>query len=358
MTTWNPTDKAAGITLSGGNLIATHTGTNAFYETVRGTTSKTGGGKFVAKLTFSNIGTPAECGFGIANASASLGNSAPDYLGVDANGVACYNGSVAYNNANISTVSFAGQGPFFAFDLTNSTLKTSTDGTTWSGPATFTIPAGAVFLAVCLYDTNDVATLDPAPTGWTLAGYSNWDAGAATTYTLTAAVKSIPLTKRAANLTFSRALPAVKKTISITKRASNLVYARIMPAAKKTITITKQAAILTHGWSMPAVKKSVPITKQVTNLIMARRLAASLKSVPITKRNANLVMGYRLVAAPKSVPITKRAATLTYSTDKVMQAAFRTIPITKFPVGLILVPVGGISSGGNHSMKIAVQGKK
>lgn len=73
--TWNPADKGANITLSGGNLTAT---TSAFaWDAVRTTISKsTGKWYFEMSITANNLGFS-----GIGKSTATLAS----YLGSDAN---------------------------------------------------------------------------------------------------------------------------------------------------------------------------------------------------------------------------------------------------------------------------------
>lgn len=82
--TWNAADKNANITLSGGNLTASHDAGNAgAWEGVRSTIGKTSG-KWYWELTFA--GQPRMSA--VANTSASLTN----FFGGDANGWGYYGG--------------------------------------------------------------------------------------------------------------------------------------------------------------------------------------------------------------------------------------------------------------------------
>ena len=81
-TTWNSADKAAEITLSGSDLVATHS-TSTNYGGVRTVASKTTG-KFYWEVTYTTGGT--EDYIGVAKAGASLAA----YLGSDTNGWGFY----------------------------------------------------------------------------------------------------------------------------------------------------------------------------------------------------------------------------------------------------------------------------
>ncbi len=87
--TWNPADKAAGMTLSGGNLAAT--GSGGGQEMVRGTDGKSSG-KWYFEVTLTS-GTAFRAGI------AQAGESLTDYLGFGANGYSYEDGGNKVNNA-------------------------------------------------------------------------------------------------------------------------------------------------------------------------------------------------------------------------------------------------------------------
>jgi len=113
--TWNPSDKGANVTLSGGNLVAA---TTASTGTVRDTLGKTSG-KYYWEVLVGTVGTQE---LGIANSSATLSN----YLGQDANGWGYQNSgnkvtgasSVAYG-ASYTNADVIG----CALDLDNATVS-------------------------------------------------------------------------------------------------------------------------------------------------------------------------------------------------------------------------------------------
>ena len=92
--TWNPADKDAGITLSGGNLTAVN---NTANKSVRATIGKTTG-KWYWEVTNNVV---AENDIGIANASMSLAT----YVGSDANGAGydSADGKIYKNNTAVAT---------------------------------------------------------------------------------------------------------------------------------------------------------------------------------------------------------------------------------------------------------------
>src|SRR5215813_13939651 len=91
MTTWNPSDKSAGVSLSNGNLtavIASGTGDQG----ARSTTSKTSG-KFVFEVTFNQVGAS------VADTGAGIGLSGATFPGLGSN---ASSGAMIYvNGGNI-----------------------------------------------------------------------------------------------------------------------------------------------------------------------------------------------------------------------------------------------------------------
>lgn len=76
-TTWNPSDKAAGITLSSGNLVAT--GSGSAWNNVRATTSKTSSKRYFEYIILSRANPPNYCG--LMDGSSALTGNPPGYVG-------------------------------------------------------------------------------------------------------------------------------------------------------------------------------------------------------------------------------------------------------------------------------------
>lgn len=130
MTTWNPSDASANITLSGGNLTATTT--SATQGAVRATTS-VGSGKIYYEATFGHAPITAgrnSTGFGWANSTAALGS----FIGTDKNGVGAApinstglaQGEIWFNNAMAGVTTGATANQFFA-PVNGSTIRLATD---------------------------------------------------------------------------------------------------------------------------------------------------------------------------------------------------------------------------------------
>lgn len=168
LVTLNPSDKSAAVTLSGGNLVATHDGTanwdNARATVTLGTTGKWFWSTALTAQPTANI-------VGIANATATLTN----YLGSDANAVGYQtaNGAVLISGITLSTImtSAAGDVVDTAVDLDNAKIWFRKNGGNWNNsgaanPATnvggislATLAAGPYYVAAGLYQ-NSVETVN------------------------------------------------------------------------------------------------------------------------------------------------------------------------------------------------------
>ena len=122
-TTWNPSDKSSGITLSNANLTATDTVT-ANSNSVRTTTSASGG-----KLYFEITATTSSNDWAVGMTNGTFSLTLSEGLGGDANGIGFYNVSptqaIYYNATELSIGSTAGATGdviYGAVDLTNQLL--------------------------------------------------------------------------------------------------------------------------------------------------------------------------------------------------------------------------------------------
>lgn len=161
--TWNPSDKGSNITLSGGDLIATKSGTNWTGPSVRANQGKdcgSGNGKwyFEYKCTASTV----EVDVGLANGSLSMstylvsrsGSSTWDIFnsGLFTPGVLYkFNASTASVGTAVAINDIIG----VAVDLDNSTVHYYKNGTEYISDATLT---GTVYPAIDLYDNNASVT--------------------------------------------------------------------------------------------------------------------------------------------------------------------------------------------------------
>jgi hypothetical protein len=179
-TAWNPADASSGIVLSGSNMIATISLPPPAWNSVRSTTSQTGG-----KVCFAVVATTISGNWDVGISNSSFVLTVGGGLGVDSNGVGfdprSGPGGVFYNNTVLNTpgvgVSPNGEEQLICADLTakliwagNATMRGN--GTPWnnipgSDPATGT--GGLSFAGLtcpCFITWNDAeaasATLNAA----------------------------------------------------------------------------------------------------------------------------------------------------------------------------------------------------
>lgn len=137
--TWNPADKSATVTLSGGNVTATCTGgTNSAVRTIKGYST----GKVFWELNNGTGGWGSAHGYGLANIGAALGTVASAALGA----VIYYQSNLWYAGSNHGTGVAPGGGAqnitiMVAADLDNKLLwaQSSNNPLQWnvaSGPGT------------------------------------------------------------------------------------------------------------------------------------------------------------------------------------------------------------------------------
>lgn len=202
-TTWNPSDKSANITLSGGNLIATWNGSAGG---LRSTTSKTSG-KLYFEVTLNTFLTNVYAG--LANSSYAL--TAPANT---ANVVLAFltGATILGNGATLGSTTGslgAGQVGRFAVDLTNRLFWYSVAGGNWNNnvannPATgvggisFSYLTGPFFVysGSAAGTSGEQDTVNFGATSFAFAvpsGFSAWDPGTQA-YTLPAVQGSYALT--------------------------------------------------------------------------------------------------------------------------------------------------------------------
>lgn len=183
-TTWNPADKNASITLSGGNLTAS--GTSASRAALRAIASHSTG-KFYYEVVVSASPNIANTNAGIATAAANLAT----YISVDTTGVAYFEPVIFFNNGVIASIQSAALGDTIciAVDLGAQFIWVRTNGGNWNNdpaanPATGTngtsfagIAAGPYFPAATLDSTTDVMTANFGATAYAQtvpSGFGNW----------------------------------------------------------------------------------------------------------------------------------------------------------------------------------------
>jgi len=301
--TLDPAKKHADITLSNGNLTATNTilGTPDF-KSVKSTVGLTEDGTYVFKLTGMANGNN-ETGVALGNASALLGGGwTTGAIGSDANSCAVFieSGDLYYNAASpgaFADIGFADR--FWAVVLAPTTVqwKHSADGSNWTtAPATLTRPAGAeLFLMLQFQPVNDTATVDFAPTGWTLAGAENWQPASGGTGVVVQtlapltvnATGALPIvgavSKTLANITLvsTGALPVVG-TLNKTLDAVTLVAAGGQPLSPIVGTLSKTLDALTLTASGKAESHGT-VDKTLANLAAASQARLAIAATAATQ---------------------------------------------------------------------------
>ena len=144
-TTWNPSDKAGGYTLTTGNLTATLTGGGGWFG-LRSIIAKSAGKWFwEARLTSNPNGNAR---IGIANATYALGSDLgvnANSIGYDNGGTYRFNGTSAGGKATIAVNDYVG----IAYDAGAGTVTFYKNGAS-QGQCTQTL-SGTIYAAACLF---------------------------------------------------------------------------------------------------------------------------------------------------------------------------------------------------------------
>lgn len=190
-TTWNSADKAASITLSGGDLTATKASSDNTFSCVRSIGSRSTG-KYYVEFTGTFSSNSTEIQVGIATSSAGvlstyLGDTTQS-LGVDYNGGAYINDALLGSGLPVSS----GGVRCLAIDLDNMKVWARANGGNWNNgaigvqnPATntggyslSTLAAAPYYLAAGVYRTsNHVIVLNCGASAYAFtapSGFGNW----------------------------------------------------------------------------------------------------------------------------------------------------------------------------------------
>lgn len=167
--TWNPSDKDADVTLSGGNLIASGTNVGG----VRATISKTSG-KWTWEVTLTSTSGVFDVFLGIAtstyNLNTNLGAAVTGWSLVQDDGAYFNNGFVDILSAYTTT---AGDIITIALDMDAGTLTFYKNGTLLGGGALFTGITGTIFPALSIqFDTVTLTTNFGPTLTYPVAGYN------------------------------------------------------------------------------------------------------------------------------------------------------------------------------------------
>ena len=187
--TWDPSNKSANITLSGGNLVATRAAGVSSPNAVRSTTSYTTEKKYAECTITNSPGTGGTTGLGLCNASFLF--TGGGYVGSTNTGIGYYSdGNVYRNNASVGTIATFTSGDVIcmAVDATARLAWWRKNGGNWNNngaadPATgangidISAVTGALFAAVEADNVGEILTINFGATAYAQAvpgNYSNW----------------------------------------------------------------------------------------------------------------------------------------------------------------------------------------
>jgi len=189
-TTWNPSDKSANITLSGGNLVAQ--GTNGSDGGVRATISLTSG-KAYFEVTWLSATGGVDAGCGIATSAAVLSSMGSTALGI---ALVYQSGAIYVNGTNTGINIGTNTAPLcIAVDLVNSRIWFRIGGGNWNNsgtanPATNAgginisalFPTNAAYAAVTTQNSTNTYTANFGASAFTQtvpSGFISWDVATA-----------------------------------------------------------------------------------------------------------------------------------------------------------------------------------
>lgn len=190
-TTWDPTAPGAGIALSGGNLIATYTGSSAPNAVKSSTSHSTG--KFYFELTWNtpSSSNTRESGFGNATAGAAsltgvqVGNTGTTTIGWGGGSDVFVNGASITNVSSWGTpgtialaIDISGALVWFK-DVVSGNWNASgaANPATGVGGVSLTITGAPFFVMVSMFVSGDSVTANFGATSYVYtppAGFSNW----------------------------------------------------------------------------------------------------------------------------------------------------------------------------------------
>lgn len=338
MTTWNPADKTSGTSLSGGDLVATMA---AVGDGVRSTTSKAAG-----KVAFS-----VTADFLSGNPVAGISQSGADYGGGDANSwgvayISALGGWLLLNNGGPVQTDGSSAAPTSSSVVlvlldSSGKLYVQCDGNNLFGgdPAAGTggqtIATATWFAAASNLESSGVAvgTANFTP-GSLPSGFSDWDAGGGSPYTLTAAQGTFATTGQAANLKLGPSWTFVGKTEAAVNASGAYTLTEPSGAQQNDILVVDFAArsnvvFANADWTFPQSDTTGNTTNNTTGSIVSYQTGycirgSSAPSYVFTRTGGSRALG--TVRAYRS----SRAGTPSFDTsaEVAMGAAGTTVTLT------------------------------
>lgn len=298
MTTWNPSDKAAQITLSNGNLTATSSANSG--PTVRSTTSKSAG-KLKIEFVVGAIGT-AGARVGLTTAGAALSSQvgiAASTLGWVSSGIFQTGGITAGSGVTFTTGDVLG----FELDFTTNKLYVSKNGVYAFGtnPATaaaFALPAATPMFAAASPNISTLLTANFGASAFSYApytGFSSWDppvsalAADGAAFTQTGVAAGLRATRRLSAdggafvvegvdpaLNKSRIMTADAGSYATSGVSASILATRGLAAGPASIVYTGNVAVLqaAHNFLLDALAGTVGISGQSASFRRTYQLSA------------------------------------------------------------------------------------
>jgi len=289
--TWNPSDKAATITLSGGNLTATLasgsegnakatsdcliTGpAKKYWEVTCGVVGSNGFGVGFTLTTGSTteyLGRPADASFGYYNDTAFFFNDTSQGNGE------------AYDDGDVISV---------ALDKGNNRVWFRKNGGDWNddpsaNPATnaggidISFASGDLLPVIRFENTSNSGTVNFGGSAFVRtppSGFTGFVAGG-TNYSLTAAAGAVAETGVAAGLSATRILPAAVGAAALMGVAAGLQVGRLVTPATGAFALSSQDATLTksgiNNYSLTASVGIFVLSGQAADLFLARTIVGA-----------------------------------------------------------------------------------
>lgn len=316
-TTWNSADKSSGITLSGGDLAATTTGTGVL--NVRATPVLSGKSYFEVKFTTAVGGAPAMVG--VASSSEAIGSLPDQSFGYNASGGIYFGVSV------VDTDTALAQGDVwcFAVDAPNGRMWARRNNGVWNKSATADPGSNPI----------DYVTYGDVGISGTAAAWAVFSGASGVAVTLQSAAYSVPsgytdivassgssvapgkgslaYTGYAPSLVIPTAYAPGKGALAYTGYAPTLIAASNVAPGKGALTYTGYQPSVSGASSVAPGKGSLVYTGYAPTLLSGSSVAPGKGSLTYTGHAPTLVLGSSVAPGKGTLAYTGYAPTVTNS---------------------------------------------
>lgn len=326
MTTWNPSDKDASVTLSGSDLIASVSSPND--GGVRGTTSKNSGKNSYSVSGDWLSGVPL-AGVALAAASRTFG----DANGVGLNYIPGFGwiaisdsttvagpdaGSPAPNGTDTIVVNVDSGANVVYFSCNGNNLL---GGNPVAGTGGISIPSGSLFPQVSIVGPSGTSSVTADFTPGSLpSGFSDWDGGGGgSPYTLTADKGTFTTTGQVANLTVGPSWTYIGKTEATVSASGNYTLTEPSGAQQNDILVvdfaTRSNVIYTNSdWTFPQSDTSGNTTNNTTGSIVSYQTGYCIRGSSAPSYVFNRTGGSRCLGTVRAYR-SSRAGTPSFDTS-------------------------------------------